>query len=351
MTTPSLRAAWSALTTAVIALGATATIAAFVAPAAMAQDFKARTARFGHGMADSHPAGQAARRFAAEMEKASDGKMKISVIANQALGPDPQMLAALQGGVQEFYTGSALAMLGQVKELGFQDVPFLFKSEAEAHAVFDGPVGEHLNRRLASVGIHVLGWWENGFRHITNSRRPIHTLEDLKGLKLRTQPNPLTLDAFKAIGANAAPLPWSELFVALETRAFDGQENPVVLMYTQRFYEVQKYMTLSGHVYSPLIFAVSRKFWDSLSPAEQRAMTAAARNATTFQRTTTAAEAAGALKGMKDKGMQVTQFSEADLQAIRDRVPAAIAPHLERIGPEFMALVQGEIAKYRAGAK
>lgn len=324
-------------------------LATLAAGTASAQDIKARTARFGHGMADAHPAGQAARQFAADMAKATGGKMKIAVIANQALGPDTQMLGALQGGVQEFYTGSALALLGQVKELGFQDVPFLFETEAEAHAVFDGPVGTYLNTRLDGVGIHVLGWWENGFRHITNSRRPVKTLEDLKGLKLRTQPNPLTLDAFKAIGANASPLPWSELFVALETKAFDGQENPVVLMYTQRFYEVQKYMTLSGHVYSPLIFAVSKKFWDSLSADEQKLMNVAAKKATAFQRKTTAAEAGSALQGMKDKGMQVSQFSEADLQTIRKLVPPAIAPHLEKIGPEFMTLVRTEIAKARAG--
>lgn len=327
------------------------TLTALAALSVQAQDAKPRTARFGHGLADNHPAGLAAKQFAADMDKATGGKMKITVIANQALGPDPQMLGALQGGVQEFYTGSALALLGQVKELGFQDVPFLFNTEAEAHAVFDGPVGQYLNTKLAGVGIHVLGWWENGFRHITNSRRPVHKLDDLKGLKLRTQPNPLTLDAFKAIGANASPLPWSELFVALETKAFDGQENPVVLMYTQRFYEVQKYMTLSGHVYSPLIFAVSKKYWDSLSNDERQMMTSAAKSATAYQRKTTAAEAGAALQGMKDKGMQVTQFSEADLQAIRDKVPPAIAPHLEKIGPEFMALVRSEIAKARGAAK
>lgn len=333
-----------------LAAVAAAVLTAWTAPA-LAQDFKARQARFGHGMADSHPAGQAAKAFAADMDKASGGKMKIAVIANQALGPDPQMLQALQGGVQEFYTGSALALLGQVKEIGFQDVPFLFNSEAEAHAVFDGAVGDHLNRKLDAVGIKVLGWWENGFRHITNSRRPVNTLADLKGIKLRTQPNPLTLDAFKAIGANAAPLPWSELFVALETKAFDGQENPVVLMYTQRFYEVQKYMTLSGHVYSPLIFAVSKKFWDGLSPDEQRAMSEAARKATQLQRKTNAAEAASALQGMKDKGVQVTQLPAEDLKKIRELVAPAIAPHLEKIGPDFMNLVHAEIGKARATAK
>ncbi|NYT80089.1 TRAP transporter substrate-binding protein [Alcaligenaceae bacterium] len=318
---------------------------------AQAQDFKARNLRFGHGMADNHPAGLAAKKFSAEMLKATGGKTKISVIANQALGPDPQMLGALQGGVQEFYTGSALAMLGQVKELGFQDVPFLFESEAEAHAVFDGPVGDYLNDKLSAVGIHVLGWWENGFRHITNSRRPVNTLADLEGLKLRTQPNPLTLDAFKALGANASPLAWSELFVALETKAFDGQENPIVLMNTQRFYEVQKYMTLSGHVYSPLIFAVSKKFWDGLTPEEQQLMTAAAKNATAYQRELTAGEVDVALKNMKDKGMQVTRFSDGDLQKIRDLVPPAIAPHLEKIGPEFMNLLRAEIAAVRSGKK
>src|SRR5690606_22457078 len=318
---------------------------------AHAQEFKARNLRFGHGMADNHPAGLAAKKFSAEVLKATDGKTKITVIANQALGPDPQMLGALQGGVQEFYTGSALAMLGQVKELGFQDVPFLFESEAEAHAVFDGPVGDYLNQKLSDVGIHVLGWWENGFRHITNSRHPVNTLADLEGLKLRTQPNPLTLDAFKALGANAAPLAWSELFVALETRAFDGQENPIVLMNTQRFYEVQRYMTLSGHVYSPLVFAVSKKFWDSLSPTEQQLMTKAAREATAYQRELTASEVDFALKNMEKNGMQVTRFSDADLQQIREKVPPAIEPHLQKIGPEFMNLLNTQIAAARASVK
>lgn len=318
---------------------------------AHAQEFQSRNLRFGHGMADNHPAGMAAKQFSADMQEATGGKTKITVIANQALGPDPQMLGALQGGVQEFYTGSVLAMLGQVKELGFQDVPFLFESEAEAHAVFDGPVGDYLNQKLSAAGIHVLGWWENGFRHITNSRRPVNTLADLEGLKLRTQPNPLTLDAFKALGANAAPLAWSELFVALETGAFDGQENPVVLMNTQRFYEVQKYMTLSGHVYSPLVFAVSKKFWDGLTPKEQELMTAAAKKATAYQRELTASEVDVALQHMKDEGMQVTRFSEADLQKIRDLVPPAIEPHLEKIGPEFMTLLRTEIAEVRAGKK
>lgn len=316
--------------------------------AAHAQEFKSRNLRFGHGMADDHPAGMAAKKFSAEMLEATGGKMKIAVIANQALGPDPQMLGALQGGVQEFYTGSALALLGQVKELGFQDVPFLFESEAEAHTVFDGPVGEYLNEKLSAVGIHVLGWWENGFRHITNSRRPVNTLADLQGLKLRTQPNPLTLDAFKALGANASPLAWSELFVALETRAFDGQENPIVLMNTQRFYEVQKYMTLSGHVYSPLIFAVSKKFWDGLSAEEQKLMTAAAQRATAYQRELTAGEVETALENMKKNGMEVVRFSDDDLQKIRDLVPPAIDPHLEKIGPEFMTLLNTEIATARA---
>ncbi len=318
---------------------------------AYAQEFKTRNIRFGHGMADNHPAGLAAKTFSAEVLKATGGKTKISVIANQALGPDPQMLGALQGGVQEFYTGSVLAMLGQVKELGFQDVPFLFESEAEAHAVFDGPVGDYLNNKLSAVGIHVLGWWENGFRHITNSRRPVNTLADLEGLKLRTQPNPLTLDAFKALGANASPLAWSELFVALETKAFDGQENPIVLMNTQRFYEVQKYMTLSGHVYSPLVFAVSKKFWDGLTPEEQAIMTTAAKNATAYQRELTASEVDFALKNMEKNGMQVTRFSDDDLQKIRDLVPPAIAPHLEKIGPEFMTLLRTEIAAARTNTK
>jgi tripartite ATP-independent transporter DctP family solute receptor len=314
--------------------------------AANAQEIKAR---FGHGLSDDHPQGKAAKMFAATVDKNSKGRIKISVIANQALGPDPQMLSALQGGVQEFYAGSSLALIGQVKEIGFQDVPFLFNKETEAHAVYDGPVGKVLNDKLAEKGVIVLGWWENGFRHITNSKHPVNKVSDLQDLKFRTQPNPLTLDAFKALGANASPLPWSELFVALESKAFDGQENPIVLMYTQRFYEVQKYLTLSSHVYSPLMFAVSKKFWDGLSADDKQMLSTAAKEATAFQRKETASEADKALQGMKDKGMQVAEFSAAEKQIIRDKVGPAIEKHLEKIGPDFMALVRREIQATRTG--
>lgn len=335
---PMIRMSLAALLSSALALSA-------VLPAS-AQEIKAR---FGHGLADEHPQGKAAKMFAATVDKNSKGRIKITVIANQALGPDPQMLSALQGGVQEFYAGSALALVGQVKEIGFQDVPFLFNNEAEAHAVFDGPVGKALNDKLAEKGVVVLGWWENGFRHITNSKHPVNKVSDLRDLKFRTQPNPLTLDAFKSLGANASPLPWSELFVALESKAFDGQENPIVLMYTQRFYEVQKYLTLSSHVYSPLLFAVSKKFWDGLSADDKQMMSAAAKEATAFQRKENGGEAGKALQGMKDKGMQVAEFSAAEKQIIRDKVGPAIEKHLDKIGPEFMGLVRREIQAARAG--
>lgn len=309
-----------------------------------AQEIKAR---MGHGLSDDHPQGQAAKRFSSLVEQGSKGRIKILVVANQSLGPDPQMLSAVQGGVQQFYAGSPLPLIGQVKEIGFQDVPFLFNSEKEARTVYDGAVGKHLNDKLADKGFVVLGWWESGFRHISNSKHPVKTVADLNGLKFRTQPNPLSLDTFKALGANASPLPWSELFVALETKAFDGQENPLVLMYTQRFYEVQKYLTLSGHSYSPLIFVASKKFWDTLSAADQKMMLAAAQDATDFQRRITTDEVNKALLGMKEKGVQVSEFSDSEKQLIRAKVSPVIEKNSEKIGVDFMKLVHRELATIR----
>ena len=166
-------------------------------------------------------------------------------------------------------------------------------------------------------------------------------------VKLRTQPNPLTLDAFKAIGANASPLPWSELFVALETKAFDGQENPVVLMYTQRFYEVQKYMTLSGHVYSPLIFAVSKKFWDGLNAEQKKIISEAAIESAKYQREFNRGQSAGALANLKKGGMQVTELPAAELGKLRDKLRPVTAKYAVNVGQETVQELQAELAKLR----
>jgi tripartite ATP-independent transporter DctP family solute receptor len=314
---------------------------------AQSADIKERTARLGHGLSDEHPQGKAARHFAELVDKASGGKIKITVLANQVLGPDTQMLTALQSGVQEFYAGSPSTLNTQVKELGFIDLPYLLANYQEAHAFYDGPALDYVNKKLEQIGIVVLGWWENGFRQVTNSRRPIKTLEDLKGLKIRTLQSPASIDFFRELGANASPLPWSELYVALETKAFDGQENPVVLMYTQRFYEVQKYMTLTSHMYFPLLFAVSKKWHDNLTPDEKAILRDAAIQTKGYQRKLAYDDVDKAMMGFKEHKMQIDELPAGDLQKMREVATAIAVKNTPNIGPEFMQLVQGELAKLR----
>lgn len=196
--------------------------------------------------------------------------MKIRPIGNASLGSDTQMQQALIGGAQEMMVGSTATLVGISPAMAVWDTPFLFNSAKEADAVLDGPVGEKIKATLEPKGLVGLVYWENGFRNLTNNKRPINKLEDMDGVKLRVMQNNVFLDSFKALGANAVPLPFSELFTALETKAVDGQENPFNTVLSSKFYEVQKFLTVSNHVYSPWIVTVSKKWWDTLTLTKRR---------------------------------------------------------------------------------
>ena len=243
---------------------------------AHAADIKPRLIRFGYGLAENSNQGRAVKVFADEVNKLSGGKMKIRAIGGAALGPDTQMQQALIGGAQEMMVGSTATLVGIAKEMALWDTPFLVNNVREADALLDGPVGDKVKAKLTDKGLVGLVYWENGFRNLTNSKRAVNKLEDLNGIKLRVMQNNVFLDSFKQLGANAVPLPYSELFTALETNAVDGQENPYNTILSAKFYEVQKYLTVTNHVYSPWIVTVSRKFWDGLSKDEQAVLQQAA---------------------------------------------------------------------------
>ena len=209
------------------------------AGAVQAQDFKPRIVRFGYGLVDNSNQGRAVRLFAQEVEKATGGKMKIRAFGAASLGSDVQMQQALIGGAQEMMVGSTATLVGITKEMALWDTPFLFNNVREADAMLDGPVGEKVKAKLEPKGMVGLVYWENGFRNLTNSKRPVNKLEDMGDIKLRVMQNNVFLDSFKTLGANAVPLPFSELFSALETKAVDGQENPFNTILSSKFYEVQ----------------------------------------------------------------------------------------------------------------
>jgi tripartite ATP-independent transporter DctP family solute receptor len=241
-------------------------------------------------------------------------------------------------------------LVGLVKEFGVFEFPFLFATEKEADAVLDGPFGKKLMDRLQNVGIVGITYWENGFRNITNSRRPITRLDELSGVKLRVMQNAVALDAFKAIGANPVPMAFSELFTALETRTVDGQENPLVIIQTSRFYEVQKYLTISRHVYTPFVVLAGKKWWDGLSADEQKVMQDVGNRTREYQRKVSRDMVEQSLQELRAKGMQVNELSPAEMAKVRERVKPVVEKYTQAIGNATVQDLDEEIAKARASA-
>ncbi len=314
---------------------------------AFAQDIKPRLIRFGYGLNEQSNQGRATKVFADEVDKLSGGKMKIRAFGAASLGSDDQMQKALMGGAQEMMVGSTATLMGITKEMALWDTPFLFNNAQEADAVLDGPVGQKIKAKLEEKGLVGLVYWENGFRNLTNNKRAVAKLEDLDGIKLRVMQNNVFLDSFKALGANAIPLPFSELFSALETKAVDGQENPYNTILSSKFYEVQKYLTVTNHVYSPWIVTVSKKFWDGLSVAEKKVLMDAAVKSREFERKDTRDEAAKALADLKGKGMQINELSATEAGRMRDKLGAINTSVAANVGKDLWDETQAELAKLR----
>ena len=314
----------------------------FGTTAAVAQEIKAR---FGTSLPDSHPQTLGARKFAELVEQKSKGRIKISVYSGAQLGSDQQMQAALRGGTQEFTAPSTATLANLVKEFGVFGLPFSFANEKQAYAVFDGPFGQSILAKLAEKDIIGLAYWENGFRHFTNSKRAIVKAEDLGGLKVRTMQNNLYIDLFSGLGANAIPMPVNELFNALETKAVDAQENPYTVVQAQKFYDVQKYLSTTGHAYDAQVLIASKKFWDKLSAADKTLMQDAAREATDFQRQTSREMNAKARAELIKAGMQINDVSDAERQRMREKLQPVIAKHQTAVGEETAKAFFDAIAK------
>jgi tripartite ATP-independent transporter DctP family solute receptor len=327
-----------------------AAAALLVAPS-FAQDIKPRLIRFGYGLNEQSNQGRAVKVFADAVEKSSGGKMKIRAVGAAALGPDVQMQQALIGGAQEMMVGSTATLVGITKEMALWDTPFLFNNAKEADAVLDGPIGQKVIDKLQEKGLVGLVYWENGFRNLTNSKRPVTKMEDLDGIKLRVMQNNVYLDSFKMLGANAVPMPFSELFSALETKTVDGQENPYNTILSSKFYEVQKFLSVTNHVYSPWIVLASKKWWDGLSKDEQKVLLDAAKASRDFERKDTRDEAGKALADLKGKGMQINELPAAEAGRMRDKLTRVNASIAANVGMELWTETQTALAGLRGGKK
>ncbi|OZI21285.1 ABC transporter substrate-binding protein [Bordetella genomosp. 9] len=316
---------------------------------AQAQEVKTRIIRFGYGLNEESVQGRAARYLAEELGKISGGKLKMRTYGSANLGSDEQMQAALVGGAQEMMVGSTAPLATMVKEFGVYDLPFLFNDEKEADAVLDGPFGEKLLKMLDAKGLVGLVYWENGFRNVTNSKHPIAKAEDMQGIKLRVMQNQIALGVFGALGANAVPMPFSELFTALETKTVDGQENPVTTIQSSKFYEVQPYLSMTRHVYTPWVLMASKKWWDTLSPDEQKLIRQAAASSRDFERKDSRADSNKAMTVLKDSGMKINTVSPEELQRLREKAQPVVDKYTQDLGPDLVKQLQDEINKVRKG--
>ncbi|WP_431856990.1 TRAP transporter substrate-binding protein [Azospirillum sp.] len=332
------------LRTLLLAAGLTA---AAVVPAVQAQDVKPRLIRFGYGLSESSNQGRAVKFFVEELAKRSGGKLKVKGFGDASLGNDIQMQNTLIGGAQEMMVGSTATLVGIVKDFAVYDLPFLFNNEQEADAVLDGPFGQKLMAKLEEKGLVGLVYWENGFRNLTNSKRPVTKAEDLSGIKLRVMQNPVYIDMFNRFGANAVPLAFAELFTALETGTVDGQENPVTTIQSSKFYEVQKYLTISKHVYSPWIVLASKRWFDGLSNDERRIIREAAVASRDFERKDSRELSVQSVGFLKEKGMQINELSDAELNRMRELVKPAFDKYAAEGGADQLKDLQAEIAKVR----
>eukprot|EP01035_Chromulina_nebulosa_P013338 gene13338-17720_t len=233
--------------------------------------FAQTTMKISISTAQNSHQGVAIDTFAKEVEKRTGGRYKVQTFYNGSLGGERESIEAVQLGTQELAFSSTGPVPNFVPETKILDVPFLFRDKAHARAVLDGPIGQDMLTKFDAKGFKALAWAENGFRHMTNSKRDVKAPEDLKGLKMRTMENPVHIAAYKGFGIITTPMAFPEVFTALQQGTVDGQENPLPVIISAKFDQVQKHLSLTGHVYSPCIFVMNKATFDKLSAADKQA--------------------------------------------------------------------------------
>jgi len=300
-----------------------------------AADYRDQTLRFAFQNVKDHPQGLGAQKFAELVSEKSGGKMKVRLFPGGTLGGDLQTVSALQGGTLDVTVLNSGILAAQVPDFALFDFPFLFENSEQAYTVMDGPVGQELGKRLESKGLVGLGYWDLGFRQVTNNSRPITGPNDLEGLKIRVIQSPIYLETFKALGANPVPMPFPEVYTGLEQRTVDGQENPYTVIEGNKFNEVQKYVSATNHIYNPQSLIIGQKTWDRLNADEQAVIREAAAEATQYQREVTQKSQGQALDTLKET-MEFNEVDKAAVAAFREKVKPVIEQFSKDIDPELL---------------
>ena len=304
--------------------------------------------RISIGLNEVHPEFLGLKKFKEEIDKKLPGKYDIQLYANAQLGDDVKTTEAARMGNLEMTGPSSSPLTGIVKELGVFDLPFLFPNTKVAYEVMDGPAGQKLLDLMEAKGLNGLAYWENGFRHLTNSAHEVKLPADVKGLKIRVMQNPIHLATWKALGANPTPMPFSELFTAMQQKTVDGQENPIPTIYLSKYNEVQKFVTLTGHVYTPHLLIISKKVWDGMPKEDQKVFQDSAYVARDYVRTISKEMNDSQTAKLKEAGMTVTTLTPEQQKAFQDAVQSVYTEYTEKIGKSTVDEIVAEVKKVSA---
>jgi tripartite ATP-independent transporter DctP family solute receptor len=276
--------------------------------------------------------------FCDEIEKGTQGRYKCLQFPSSALGGEREQIEAVQLGVQDLVNTSTGPVGNFVPEVKIVDIPFLFRDYDHARKVMDGPIGQDILAKFPAKGIIALGWTENGFRHMTNNKRDIVKPADAAGLKIRTMENKVHMDGYKTFGILPTPMAFPELFGALQQGTVDGQENPIPVILASKFSQVQKHLSLTGHVYSPALLLLSPKVWTKLSDADKKVFADAAKKAGAAQRKKVNDDENNGIAQLEKEGMKVTKV--VDGQGFRDALKPAYVSYGKEFGIDNIKRIQ-----------
>lgn len=298
------------------------------------------TIKVGYIGSESHPTMQAMKTFADNVAKDSQGKIKVELYPNAQLGGDRELCEGVQMGTIQMAIPSTSALAGFDKRIQVLDLPYLFTTREAAFEAVDGELGQKLNDLLAKKGFYVLGYLENGFRHVTNSKHPVTKPEDLSGLKIRTMENPMHLAFFKELGANPTPMSWGELYTALQQGTVDAQENPYAMIDDGKFYEVQKYVSETGHVFSYEILIANKKFMEKLPEDLRKLVVDEAQKAIATQREAMKQEEANFKAKVIKGGLTANELTPEQKKPFVEKTKVVYKQFESDLGTEIMDIAR-----------
>lgn len=302
-----------------------------------ADDKDAKVIKFATVSTKDQPITEGIYKFAEIVEKETNGNIKVEVYTDGQLGGDLDVISGLKAGTIQASNISTAPLAATFPKLNAFDLPFLFENYENAYKVLDGEIGKDILEEFKNEGLVGLGYWENGFRFLTNNTKPVDSVDDLKGMKIRTMENELHLAIWKELGTNPTPLAFTELFTALEQKVVDGQENSLSNTRFNKFYEVQKYFTDTKHVYSPSIQLISAKFWDGLSSEEQEILQKASDEARDYQRELSQKNDEDSIKFLEEEGgMEIINLTSGEREKFIEKVQPVYKKYSKELGEDFV---------------